>query len=130
MRSRTPDSTTPLDPTPLDPADCWVYTVTEKGLRACGNASMKAAAKSLRATAAELEKAARQLIQEVPAPANVSDDTPPLGFRRGTVCGRFRAEVRVPDLRLSGKWLVRAGFDLGQKYRVKVNEGQLTIRAE
>ncbi len=67
----------------------------------------------------------------MPAPATVADDAPSQGFRRGTVCGRYRNEGRVPDLRLSGKWwLGRAGFDLGRKYQVKVTEGQLTIRAE
>ena len=125
MRNRTPDSTTPLDP-----ADSWVYLLTEKGLRASGAASMKAAAANLRQTAAELDKAAERVMQEVSAPANDAGDTPPQGFRRGTICGRYRQESRVPHLRLGGKWLARAGFDLGQRYQVKVDAGQLTIRAE
>lgn len=51
------------------------------------------------------------------------------GFRLGTVCGRWRNGRRLPDLRMSGRWLQRAGFDLGQEYEVKVEAGKLTIRA-
>ncbi|HVF62271.1 MAG TPA: SymE family type I addiction module toxin [Thermoanaerobaculia bacterium] len=36
---------------------------------------------------------------------------------------------RVPDLRLSGRWLRAAGFDLGQGYEVEVRSGKLVIRA-
>ncbi len=61
MRNRTPDSTTPSSP--LDSTDSWVWFVTEKGLRATGATTMKAAAADLRQTAAELEKAARHLGQ-------------------------------------------------------------------
>ncbi len=91
---------------------------------------MKAAAANLRQTAANLEKAASRLTQEVPAPPAGADGTPPQGFRRGTVCGRYRNHSRVPDLRLSGKWLGRAGFELGQRIQIKVHYGQLIIRAE
>ena len=65
MRNRTPDSTTPsstLEST-LESSDCWVWFVTEKGLRASGAASMKAAAAELRQTAVELDKAARHFLQ-------------------------------------------------------------------
>ena len=62
--------------------------------------------------------------------ANGAEEAPPQVFRRGTVCGRYRNENRVPDLRLSGKWLRHAGFELGQKYQVKVDAGRLTICAE
>ncbi|MCP3996145.1 MAG: type I toxin-antitoxin system SymE family toxin [bacterium] len=135
MRSRTLDSTTapaaaPSD-SPLESPDCWVYFVTEKGLRASGAASMKAAATGLRQTAIELEKAARRLKADVPATANGSDGTAPARvFRRGTVCGRYQRDNRVPDLRLSGKWLRQAGFELGRKYQVEVGQGRLTICVE
>ena len=51
------------------------------------------------------------------------------GRRFATICGRFQGHGRVPDLRLSGKWLAAAGFDLGQQYEVEVEAGRLTIRA-
>ena len=51
------------------------------------------------------------------------------GVRMGTVCGRWRNGRRLPDLRMSGRWLQRAGFDLGQEYEVKVEAGKLTIQA-
>ncbi len=56
--------------------------------------------------------------------------TPPQVFRRITVCGQYQNEHRVPALRLSGKWLRKAGFDLGQQVQVKVNQRRLTICAE
>ncbi len=134
MRNRTPNSTTcSTDPTsaePLDATNSWLWFITEKGLRANGAANMRSTAASLRATAAELEKAARTLNQEVPTPPNGADEAPVQDFRRGTVCGRYRNDRRVPDLRLCGLWLERAGFDLGRKYQVKVAGGQLTIHAE
>ncbi len=134
MRNRTPDSTTPAST--LDSADCWVWFVTEKGLRASGATSMKAAAAELRQTAAELENAARRLGQDMPAPSNgsnaVSDAgvAPPQVFRRFTVCGQYHNQHQVPALRFAGKWLRQAGFDLGQKVQVQVDTGRLTVCAE
>ena len=90
---------------------------------------MEATAAELRKTAAELEKAARRLIQEMPERANGSREAP-LMLRRATVSYRYRNEHQVPELRLGGKWLRRAGFDLGQKVAVKVDERRLTICAE
>ena len=138
MRNRTLDSTTPSSA--LESADCQVWFVTEKGLRASGAASMKAAAADLRQTAAELEKAARLLDQDMPEPSNGSGATfssggasgamPPQVFRRLTVCGQYQNQHRVPALRLAGKWLRQAGFDLGQKVQVKVDPRRLTICIE
>ncbi len=130
---RTLDSTTPAST--LDSSDGWVWFVTERGLRASGATSMKAAAAELRQTAAELEKASRRLKQEMPAPSNGSSTTsdgttPPQVFRRSTVCGQYRNQHQVPALRLAGKWLRQAGFDLGQKVAVKVDQRRLTICAE
>jgi DNA-binding protein H-NS len=51
------------------------------------------------------------------------------GRRSGTVCGRWTGSGRAPDLRLSGRWLGAAGFDLGQAYEVEVRSGRLVIRA-
>ena len=140
MRDRTPDSTTPSSA--LESADCLVWFVTEKGLRASGAASMRAAATELRQTAAKLEKAARRLGQDMAPPANGSGATPdaltacasgaaaPQVFRRLTVCGQYQNQHQVPALRIAGKWLRQAGFDLGQKVQVKVDQRRLTICAE
>ena len=151
MRNRASDSTTPtslplpsaefqISPLPGEPSesDSWVWFVTEKGLRASGAISMRAAAIHLRQMAAELEKAARLLCQDVPTPSNGSGTAspehvgapPPQVFRRLTVCGQYQREHRVPVLRLSGKWLRQVGFDLGQKVQVKVDDRRLTICAE
>ena len=51
------------------------------------------------------------------------------GLRLLTVCGRWREGGRFPDLRLTGRWLERAGFGLGQEVEVRVETGRLTIRA-
>ena len=91
---------------------------------------MAKAAASLRATAAELEKAARRLAQEMPQPPKGADEEPTIAYRRGTVCYRYRGERPVPALRLSGQWLERAGFDRGQKFQIQVHTGRLTIRTQ
>ncbi len=108
------------------------------GLRASGAASMQAAAADLRRSATELEKAARILNQDMPTPSNGSGTAPPepagatpsLVSRRLTVCGLHQREHQVPALRLSGKWLRHAGFELGQKVQVRVDDRRLTIFAE
>ena len=114
----------------LGNADSWRWFITEKGLRAEGAESMMSTAANLRATAAELEKAARRLAQEVPTPSDGPGVAPVQDVRHGKVCYRYRNERQVPDLRLGGLWLERAGFDLGQRYQVTVRDGQLTIHAE
>ena len=51
------------------------------------------------------------------------------GHRFGTICCRMRGYRNlVPDLRISGRWLQRAGFDRGQHYEIEVRAGR-TIRA-
>ena len=52
------------------------------------------------------------------------------GHRFGTICCRSRGYRNlVPDLRISGHWLQRAGFDRGQHYEIEVRAGRLIIRA-
>jgi hypothetical protein len=46
-----------------------------------------------------------------------------------TVCGRWRRDRKIPDLRLTGRWLEAAGFPLGQEIEVEVEAGRLTLRA-
>ena len=92
---------------------------------------MRSMAAKLRKSAADLEKASRRLGQEMPPRlAEGVGDPKVLEERRGTVCGRYRKERRVPDLRLSGQWLERAGFDRGRKFHVQVHDGRITLRAE
>ena len=51
------------------------------------------------------------------------------GHRFGTICCRMRGYRNlVPDLRISGHWLQRAGFDRGQHYEIEVRAGRLKIR--
>ncbi len=91
---------------------------------------MQATAAGLRRSAAELEKAARRLSQEMPVRSGGSGESAVQVLRRGTVSYRFCHEHQVPELRLGGKWLRAAGFELGQKYQVDVADGRLTICAE
>jgi len=51
------------------------------------------------------------------------------GVRLGTVCSRWRDGRRLPELRMTGRWLEDAGFDLGRGYEVGVAAGKLTIQA-
>ena len=49
---------------------------------------------------------------------------PERGRRFCTICCRMRAYRRlVPDLRIFGHWLQRAGFDRGLHYEIKIREG-------
>ena len=134
MRNRIPDSTTPIPPPseePFDADDFWVYLVTEKGLRLSGAAGMHAAASDLKKIAADLENGAKVLSQEVDSRPRQAAETPACTFRRGTISGRYGKDTaKVPYLRLSGHWLRRAGFELGQKFQVRVDVGRLTICAE
>jgi hypothetical protein len=50
------------------------------------------------------------------------------GRRAGTISARLGATGRVPFLRLSGRWLREAGFDLGQAIEIEVGPGELVIR--
>lgn len=144
MRKRTAYPTTPSSPSspantssPANPrpTGSWVYSVTEKGLLTCGASTLRETAAQLRQLADTLESQANRLD---PPPKNrrkkstkKGAQTNPVRTRRGTVCGRYRhhSEHRVPDLRLCGLWLGGAGFDLGQKYEVHIETGQLLIRA-
>ncbi|HSL82492.1 MAG TPA: SymE family type I addiction module toxin [Thermoanaerobaculia bacterium] len=140
MCGRSSDSTTlPQCPaeTPADtPADLsgpfddrFGYRVTEEGMKAL----------------AEYERAhGKPAFTKEPLPASVAE---PLatearrvrkrrrrkiarsrGRRLLTVCGRWQGGREVPDLRMTGRWLERAGFDLGQEYEVQVEAGRLTLR--
>lgn len=46
-----------------------------------------------------------------------------------TLCGRYDGRQRVPELRLSGIWLEKLGFDIGRTIEITPSEGKLVIEA-
>lgn len=48
--------------------------------------------------------------------------------RRLTVVTRFRGHAYVPEIRMGGHWLPRAGFPAGAKLAVLVTPGQLVVK--
>lgn len=46
-----------------------------------------------------------------------------------TLCGKYNGETRVPDLRLTGLWLDKLGFDIGRTVEVITSKGKLIIKA-
>lgn len=46
-----------------------------------------------------------------------------------TLCGRYDGRKRVPELRLSGIWLEKLGFDIGRTIEITPSEGKLIIEA-
>jgi Toxin SymE, type I toxin-antitoxin system len=51
------------------------------------------------------------------------------GRRAGTVSARWQPAGAAPYLRLSGRWLRAAGFEVGRGVEVEVRSGKLVIRA-
>jgi Toxin SymE, type I toxin-antitoxin system len=51
------------------------------------------------------------------------------GRRLGTISYRCNGGENRPLLRLSGKWLARVGFPIGQEFEVVVEEGRLVLEA-
>ena len=137
---RNPESYPNTPPTPSDR-----FFLTEQGLRSLGALDMKQAVAHLREIADALEEGAGLLSRDAPKSTRSTKSTKstssrnrrhkngkqPKKLRHGTICGSYRpsTHTNVPALRLCGLWLEQAGFDLGQRYEVKVAKGQLTIRA-
>ena len=48
--------------------------------------------------------------------------------RRLTVVNRFRGNGDVPEIRMGGHWLTRAGFPAGSKLAILVTPGQLVVK--
>jgi len=106
------------------------YRVTEEGLKALAEYE---------------ERHGKAVLEAVPLPSEVVEafddkarregrrqrrkEARKRGLRVLTVCGRWRSDRRIPDLRLTGLWLRDAGFDLGQEFEVEVQAGALTLRA-
>jgi len=133
MCKRSDDcSTTPPELIDLLNQPCG-YRVTEEGLRALEEYARvhgKAAVEAV-----PLSDQSADLAESIEADAwqERKRRERKAAHRRGnrllTVCGRWRAGKRVPDIHLCGLWLRRAGFDLGQELEVEVDAGALTIRA-
>ena len=47
--------------------------------------------------------------------------------RRLTVVNRYRGHGDVPEIRMGGNWLTRAGFPAGSKLAILVTPGQLVV---
>ena len=47
-----------------------------------------------------------------------------------TLQPQYRDKITVPMLRISGKWLAMAGFQIKQKVSITVKEGTLIIEKE
>jgi hypothetical protein len=129
MCGRRSDSTTLPEPTgPTD--DSFGYRVTEEGMKALVEYE---------------ERHGKPVLRKVSLPDMVAEaledeswrqrtrqhrkEARKRGRRLVTVCGKWRRKKRVPDLRLMGLWLRRAGFDPGRQCEVAVEAGTLTIRA-
>jgi len=129
MCRRRSDSTTPPELTNLLEQPCG-YRVTEEGLKA-----LEEYARIHGKEAVEAVPLPNELAEKVEAEAwrerkrRRRNEVRERGHRLLTVCGRWRAKRRVPDIRLSGLWLRSAGFDFGQELEVEVEDGALTIRA-
>ena len=110
--------------------DSFGYRVTEEGLQALE----------------EYEKRhGKPAVRRIPLPETVAEalateaeheqrrrrrkEAHARGHRMVTVCSLNRGRQEVPDLRLRGQWLERAGFHLGRQCEIEVTPGTLTIRA-
>jgi len=127
MCPRRSDCNTPSELTHLLNQPCG-YRVTEEGLKALeeyakvhGKAAVEAVplsdvpgalAESIEAEAWQENKRWRRR------------EARDRGRRMLTVCGRLRAGKRIPDIRLCGLWLKKAGFDLGQELEIEVEAGR------
>ena len=132
MCERRSDCNTPPELADLLNQPCG-YRVTEEGLRA------------LEEYAKVHGKAAVEAVPLSDAPGDLAEsiedeawqehkrrrrsEARSRGHRLLTVCGRWRGRKRIPDIRLCGLWLKKAGFDLGQELEIEVEAGALTIRA-
>lgn len=47
--------------------------------------------------------------------------------RSATVTSYFEDGDTVPMIRLRGKWIERAGFSEGQRFRIEISAGTLTL---
>lgn len=129
MCGRSSDSTSLPEPSgPFD--ERFVYRLTDEGRtilaehERSNGIAVVSEARCTSAVAEALRSEARLQLKR-----QRRKDARERGARFGTVCGRWRDGRRLPDLRMTGRWLEEAGFDLGQEYEVEVEAGKLTIQA-
>lgn len=46
------------------------------------------------------------------------------------LCGRHDGRQRVPELRISGIWMDKLGFDIGRTIEITASEGKLIMVAK
>ena len=129
MRGRDGESTN--RPEPAGPTDeRFVYHLTDEGRKALEELE-RATGVAAHQKAARVEAIAPELAREERRERRRSRarSARARGRRFGTVCGRWRGQGDVPDLRMSGAWLRGAGFERGREFEVAVAEGRLTIEA-
>ena len=118
-------------PEPSGPFDeRFVYRLTDEGQQAlavCERANGKPAFTKTRCTPAVAEALNSEARRG--SKRRRRKEARQRGVRLGTVCDRWRDGRRLPDLRLTGRWLEDAGFSRGQEYEVAVEVGKLTIQA-
>ena len=56
-------------------------------------------------------------------------------FRKSTVTYRYydtfyNGAVKIPEIRVRGKWLESAGFQVGDKITIEIYESRLVIQVE
>jgi Toxin SymE, type I toxin-antitoxin system len=129
MCGRSTNSTSLPEPSgPID--ERFVYRLTDEGKKAlaeCERSNGKPAASRARCTSEVAEALDSESRRE--SKRQRTKQARQRGARLGTVCGRWRDGRRQPELRMTGRWLEEAGFDLGRQYEVGVAAGKLTIQA-
>ena len=122
-------STTPPEPSgPID--DCFVYRLTKEGEKALAEyerTNGKPTSTKLRCTDTITEALEAEDWRE--RKQRRRKETRRRGRRLHTICGQWRGDRKLPDLRMRGLWLEEAGFALGQEFEVEVGAGRLTLRA-
>jgi len=129
MCGRGNDSTSLPEPSgPID--ERFVYRLTVEGKKAleeCERSNGKPAYSKARCTSEVAEALAADARRE--SKRQRRRQARQRGLRLGTVSSRWRDGRRFPELRMTGRWLEDAGFDLGQEYEIAVAAGRLTIQA-
>lgn len=138
MRGRAKDSTNPPTPPavplpePNGPTDDrFVYHLTPKAQRLLEQHQADGTKAPLFHRAAKVANLGEALTRENRRQerSRLARDARRRGRRFGTISRRHQGGEARPFLRLSGKWLGDAGFDLGQYFEIEVEDGRLTIEA-
>jgi len=111
---------------PRPPEDRFVYRLTPKALQVLREHKPGAPLAEPVARTADLEEAI-DAETERRRRRHRYREARDRGRRLGTVSRRHLRGERLPLIRLSGKWLRAAGFDLGQEFEVEIAEGRLVL---